>query len=234
VSAPLTLAAAQPRCVARDVAANARAHAEAIREAGCRVVVFPELSLTGYELDADAVALDDDALAPIVEACIAEDAIAFVGAPVAEASGVEHIALLRVDADGVSVAYRKTFLGGAEPERFTPGGGPVATVADGLQVGFGICKDTGVDEHVGAVAALGLDVYLAGVCHLPHELALQDERGVTIARACGAHVVLASFAGATGGGFDETAGTSTIWAPDGTVLARAGPAPGELARATIV
>ncbi|WP_376768576.1 nitrilase-related carbon-nitrogen hydrolase, partial [Pseudonocardia pini] len=51
----LAVAAAQPACVARDVAANARGHAEAVRAAGARVVVFPELSLTGYELDAPAV-----------------------------------------------------------------------------------------------------------------------------------------------------------------------------------
>ena len=49
---PLRLAVAQPPCVPLDVAANARAHAAAVRAAGARVVVFPELSLTGYELDA--------------------------------------------------------------------------------------------------------------------------------------------------------------------------------------
>ena len=37
-----------------NLAANARAHAATVREAGARVVVFPELSLTGYELDAIA------------------------------------------------------------------------------------------------------------------------------------------------------------------------------------
>jgi hypothetical protein len=43
----------------------------------------------------------------------------------------------------------------------------------------------------------------------------------------------ASFAGPTGGGYDRTAGTSTIWSPSGSVLARAGTEPGDLARATI-
>ena len=52
---PLTIAVAQPLSMPYDVAANALAHAAAVRAAGARVVVFPELSLTGYELDAPAI-----------------------------------------------------------------------------------------------------------------------------------------------------------------------------------
>jgi predicted amidohydrolase len=69
--------------------------------------------------------------------------------------------------------------------------------------------------------------------HRPGELPEQDRRGAAIARACDAHVAFASFAGPTGGGYDRTAGTSTIWSPSGSVLARAGTEPGDLARATI-
>ncbi len=50
--APLIIAVAQPPCLPCDVAANAATHAATVREAGARVVVFPELSLTGYEFDA--------------------------------------------------------------------------------------------------------------------------------------------------------------------------------------
>jgi predicted amidohydrolase len=75
----LKVAAVQPACAAHDVAANAATHARTVRSAGARVVVFPELSLTGYELDAQAVALDDIALAPLVEACAATGALALVG-----------------------------------------------------------------------------------------------------------------------------------------------------------
>jgi predicted amidohydrolase len=54
--APLRVAvAAQPPCVPYDVEANAATHAAAIRAARARVVVFPELSLTGYQLDAEAI-----------------------------------------------------------------------------------------------------------------------------------------------------------------------------------
>jgi len=60
----LRVAAVQPACAARDVAGNAEVHAAAIRAAEAQVVVFPELSLTGYELDVSPVAPDDPALTP--------------------------------------------------------------------------------------------------------------------------------------------------------------------------
>ena len=52
---PLIVVAAQPAIVPGDVERNAIAHAEKVRAAAARVVVFPELSLTGYELGADPV-----------------------------------------------------------------------------------------------------------------------------------------------------------------------------------
>ena len=226
----LSVAAAQPRCAAGDVAANAVAHGEAIRAASARLVLFPELSLTGYELAADPVALTDPALAAVVEACHATGSIAFVGAPIEE-DDRKYIATLRVDADGAAVAYRKSHPGGDELERFSAGDGPTAIDVDGWRVGFGICRDTGVAEHTSGTAALGIDVYLAGLVHLPEELNEQDARGRRIAAACTAYVVFASFAGPTGGGYQQTAGESTIWSPDGSVLARASDRPGDVARA---
>jgi predicted amidohydrolase len=77
---PLT--AAQPPCMSYDVASNAASHAATVRSAGARVVVFPELSLTGYELDAPAIAVDDPRLAPVVEACAESGSLALMGAPV--------------------------------------------------------------------------------------------------------------------------------------------------------
>lgn len=217
--------------MARDVVANAEAHAAAVRAARARVVVFPELSLTGYELDADVVGTGD--LAPIVEACREAGSLALAGAPVDGAADRVHIATLAIDADGVRVAYRKSFLGGDELARFSPGDGPVALEIDGWRVGLGICKDTGVTEHVDVVAALGIDLYVAGLVHHDHELAEQEVRAVRIARACDAFVAFASFAGPTGGGYHHTAGGSAVWSADGTALARAGAAAGAYARATL-
>ena len=230
---PLSIAVVQPACRALDVAANARTHAGAVRAARARVVVFPELSLTGHELGADVVGVDDEALAPVVRACADTGSLALVGAPVTGADGREFIAMLQVEADGVRVAYRKSWLGDTESQRFSTGDGPTVLEVDGWRLGLGICKDTGVAQHTVGTAALGVDAYVAGLVHQPHEVPEQDARAVVIARTCRASVVFAAFAGPTGDVFAETGGCSAIWSPDRTALARAGADVGEVTRAVL-
>jgi predicted amidohydrolase len=233
VRTPLTVAAVQPAVVALDVAANAESHAAAVRSSRSRLVVFPELSLTGYELDALPVPLDDGLLDPIIDACGDSGSVALVGAPVV-ADGSTFIAMLRVDAAGVEVAYRKTWLGGAEPERFAPGDGPTVLELDGWRLGLGICKDTGAAQHTAGTAALGIDAYVAGLVHRPEELPEQEARAVVIARTCRAFVVFASFAGPTGHGYTDTVGCSAIWSPDGLAVSRTDRKVGGLACAMLV
>jgi predicted amidohydrolase len=231
--APLSVAAAQPRCAAKDVHRNAAAHAELIRNAQARIVVFPELSLTGYELDAVPIALDDPALDVIVGACEETHSVALVGAPIRGSESGTSIGAVRVDATGVIPAYRKCFLGGEEPAHFLPGNGPIVIEVDGWRVGLGICKDTGVEQHIRQTAALNIDVYLAGLVHHPDELEMQEQRARRIAQACNSYVGFASFAGSTGGGFDQTAGVSSLWSPAGFPIARAGAEAGGFAQAML-
>jgi predicted amidohydrolase len=230
---PLSVAVAQPLSVPYDAETNARTHAAAVRGASARVVVFPEMSLTGYELEAPALAAGDPRLALIIEACADTGSIALVGAPVNGEAGQTHIAMLAVEGTGVHVAYRKMYLGGAEPRRFTPGTRPEALEVDGWRLGLAICKDSSVPQHAAATAALGIDAYVAGVLHHSTELELQGERARRVATAYGVWVAVASFAGSTGGGFDRTAGCSTVWSPHGIAIARAGSDPGRLARAVL-
>ena len=229
----LVIVVAQPPSVSYDVAANAVTHAATIRGAGARVVVFPELSLTGYELDAPVIGVGDPRLAPIVEACAETGSTALVGAPIAGDAGRAHIAMLAIDGSGASVAYRKLWLGGDEPDRFTPGDGPAVLEVDGWRLGLAICKDTGVPQHASDTAALGIDVYVAGTCESEDDAARQDERARRIATDHGVWVAMASFAGPTGGGYARTAGRSGIWTSDGVVVTQAGPETGEIARATL-
>jgi predicted amidohydrolase len=245
---PLMVAVAQPPCVAHDVAANARAHASAIGTAGARVVLFPELSLTGYELDAAPVDPGDERLQPIVAACAASGTVALAGAPVTHAPVTNapasdnskkneapqvFIGVLAIDSGGVSVAYRKMWLGQEEARRFSPGPAPAKLTVDGWRLGLAVCRETGVAEHAADTAALGIDAYLAGTVMAPDEAETQNERGRRISTGHHLWVALASFAGPTGGGYDQTAGRSGIWAPDGTQVSAVGPRPGAVSRALL-
>jgi len=230
---PSVIAVAQPLCVPYDVAVNAVTHAATVRSAGARVVVFPELSLTGYELDAAAITVEDPRLTPIIEACAETGSVALVGAPVRGEAGRSHIAMLAVDGTGATVAYRKMWLGGTESNRFSPGGKPAVLDVDGWRLGLAICKDTGIPQHASDTAALGIDAYVAGIMESAEDAARQDEHARRVATDHRVWVAVASFAGSTGGGYAQAAGHSGIWSSDGVVVTRAGPETGTIARATL-
>jgi predicted amidohydrolase len=230
---PLALAVAQPPCLAYDVAANARTHAAVVRAAQARVVVFPELSLSGYHMDAPAIGTADPRLGPLVEACAATSSIALAGAPIEDQPGQAHIAMLAIDRRGARVAYRKVYVAAAESARFCPGDAPAVLDVDGWRLGLGICRDTGIAQHITDTARLGIDAYVAGILMFPDETAIQNERGRRIAAEQHIWVALASFAGPTGEGYNASAGCSAIWSPDGRVIAQAGPEPDGMVCATL-
>ena len=228
---PLMVAVAQPLCLAHDVAANARAHAAAIRgAAGARVVVFPELSLTGYELDADPVDPGDEWLQPIVAACADTGAVALAGAPRAACSNRRPQLIKSGGGDGSAgvhrrAGHRRERCHGGLPEDVAGGGGsqavhsrPRAREADRrrLAAGAGGLPGDRRGPAPADTAALGIDAYLAGTVMAADEAEMQNERGRRISTGHHLWVALASFAGPTGGGYDQTAGQSGIWAPDGT------------------
>lgn len=223
--APLRVGVAQPLCVSADLGANVEAHCDAVRNAGARLVVFPELSLTGYELDAEEVAVGDQRLEPLRAACAASNAVALVGAPVADAKGGVHIATLAVRASGVAVVYRKMNLHPPEPDRFRTGSSMAVLEIDGWRLGLAICRDTGVPEHVSSTVALGIDAYVAGALFTPSETGERDRRMSAIARANAVWTVLAAYAGDTRA-LGATSGGSGVWSPDGKLVVQADAEPG--------
>lgn len=232
MTGPLHVAVAQPGTLLGDVSGSVALHADLIRAAGARLVVLPELSLTGYDLDAPVVDPSSDVFEPLVDACAAAGAVALVGAPVV-VDGDPGIATLAVAASGVAVVYRKMSLGGDEMARFTPGTEPGLVELDGWRIGLGICKDTRIDVHLELTLGQGIDLYVAGLVHHDHEHAELEERALRIARRGGLPVALASAAGHAGPTYPSAAGGSGVWGRDGAVLARASGAPGELAIATL-
>ena len=170
---------------------------------------------------------------PIVQACAETGSLALVGAPVQDETGQAHIGMLAVQGTGTTVAYHKMWLGGAEPKRFTPGSKPAVLEVDGWRLGLVIGKDTGIAQHATDTAALGIDVYLAGVLELAEDAAVQDERARRVATDHQVWVAVASFAGSTGSGYTQAAGRSSVWTPDGVVLVQVGAETGAIVRAML-
>lgn len=227
----ISIGVAQPETVTGDVAGNVANHVDALDRAavdGARVVLFPELSLTGYAFDAEPLTPHDERLDPLVAACARAGLTALVGAPVTADGGGRHIAVLAVDGGGARVAYRKQWLGRAERPHFIAGPAPAAVAVDGVRFGLAVCRDTGIPDHAAATAAIGIDVYAAGVLEHAADAHVTPERARRVATAHGVWVAVAGFAGGTGEGYAAAAGGSGLWRSDGSTLAVAGAEVGEI------
>ena len=211
-----------------DVAANVAAHAELIGQAqrqGARVVVFPELSLTGYELEAIGreprltLAPDDERLRPLADACRAADGVAVVGAPVSR-DGKRLLGAVVVDTDGVREVYGKQYVAAEEAPFFEAGDRDAFVDLDRLRLALAICLDSRHAEHAERCRAAGADAYLVGAMFVEGEERMLAERMADRARSFGLWVGLAQHAGPTGSG--PACGGSGFWAPDGRAAVQLG------------
>ena len=220
------LAAVQSASQACDLAGNVGHHVRMARQAiaaGAQLVVFPELSLTGYEPafgSGHPAALDDERLAPLQALASAHHAVIVAGAPVSGTTR-PHIGALVFGPDGEVRVYAKHHLHPGEDAFFHPGAANTRpTVAD-AKVSLAICADVDHDGHAAQARADGADVYAAGVLMTASGLSDCLARMARYARNHGMAVLMANHAAPTGGW--TPAGTSTIWAPDGSVVASAAP-----------
>lgn len=219
----MIVAAAQAASAAGDVTANVANHVRMACEAathGAQLVVFPELSLTGYELRLAAscvVSSRSGTLDPLRQ--VAEDCglTVVAGAPVANARGGLFIgALVFRPGEAVSV-YMKVHVHASERHVFAPGeGGPLLAFPD-AQVALAICADASHPEHAAGSWERGAQVYAASVMIVEEEY---ERKAALMARYAAEHqmaTVLANSSGSNGG--FVSAGRSAIWRAGGTLAA---------------
>ena len=125
------IAAAQFASVRGDLAGNIRIHTAAITAAAARgvsVLVFPELSLIGYEPDLAAelaISAADERLAPLAALAHQHQMAVVVGASLRTAAAKPGLGAILFIANGSPRTYAKMHLGGSEPTYFAPGGAAV-------------------------------------------------------------------------------------------------------------
>ena len=229
-----SIAVAQTCPIAGDVLDNIEEHVRLARlaaEDGAQVVLFPELSLTGYELGLSerlAFAEDDPRLSVLLGAAASDAITLIVGAPVRTGPRL-HIGAFILSPDGTTELYTKQRLGAfppsascdgtvppAEATVFQPGernplvrfGGNVAAIA--------VCADVGRPSHPQQAAERGAKTYLASMFVIPSEFdgEVSKLRGYAVQHSL--MVALANFGCPTGG--LVSAGRSAIWSETGELL----------------
>ncbi|MGY1843983.1 carbon-nitrogen hydrolase family protein [Modestobacter sp. SYSU DS0875] len=218
----MLLALAQTASRPGDVAANLVAHEDRIAEAGAagaQLVVFPELSLTGYELDlvADRADLwftpDDARLAPLRAACARAGLTAVVGAPLRE-DGARLLGALVIAPDRPVTGYGKRRLFGPEQEVFQSGRQPVVLEVAHRRLALGICADLG-DTGQAREAGTTADAWVLGVLASTDGWATDAARAGAAATRYGITVAFANHARPSGA--HDADGDSGVWTADGAV-----------------
>ncbi|NMM38697.1 MAG: carbon-nitrogen hydrolase family protein [Glaciimonas sp.] len=219
----LRIAAAQSVSVPGDIAANVAAHCNFIVEASAcdvDIVVFPELSLCGYELSligACALHPHDEVLAPIRELASGKAISVVVGAPILFASNNIHIGAITFLPNGEASIYCKQHLHPGE-ERFASAcASPCSTyLVGGETIALAICADTAHEQHPQAAAAVGASLYLASV--LVSDAGYATDAGNLQRYAeCYCMATLMANHGGTTGGY-VSAGKSAFWSQEGNLV----------------
>ena len=222
---PVTLAVAQS-LVASDLAGSVGDHvrlATLAAEHGARLVIFPELSLTGYDLgltEDDALEPADPRLEPLREAADSAEIVVVAGAPVLSPRGL-HIGALHLGPGRRVATYAKEHPHGDENRSFVPGDGGAPVSLGGELVAFAICADTMHPEHVARAVEGGATVYAASSFYTHACYDADAELLRSHARRHGVLVMMANLAGPVGD--TSGAGGSAIWTGDGTRIACAPP-----------
>ncbi|HZN58711.1 MAG TPA: carbon-nitrogen hydrolase family protein [Planctomycetota bacterium] len=231
---PRVLAAAQTIPRRGDVEANLASHLELMRAAADEnvgLLVFPELSLTGYELDLAAelaFSERDPRLAPLIDLASSRQLAVVVGAPVRIAPRL-CIGAFIVYPDRRVELYTKHRLGAfppdvnpggtvppAEATVFQPGDRNPLVEWDGHTGAVAVCADIGRPAHAKAAAERGARTYAASMFVIPSDLDAETARLRAYAVEHGMAIVFANYGGPSGG--LPSAGRSAILSQEGETL----------------
>jgi len=233
---PRSISVAQTCPVKGDVNANLDEHVRLTQIAasdGAQIVVFPELSLTGYELGLAsdlAFSEDDPRLSTLIEASSSSSVTLVVGAPVRIGPHL-HIGAFILRPDKTTALYTKHHLGAfsasascdgivppAEATVFHPGDRNPLVGIGANTAAVAICADIGRPSHPQQAADRGANVYLASMFVIPSEF---DGDAAKLKRYAVQHsmmVALANYGSSTGG--LASGGRSAIWSETGELLAQ--------------
>ncbi|MEM6514484.1 MAG: carbon-nitrogen hydrolase family protein [Pseudomonadota bacterium] len=220
----MRIAAVQLRSVPGDVAANTERHllaaATAARES-VQLVVFPELSLTGYEptmADDLALSLDDPQLDRFLRASTDLGLILAIGIPM-RADGKPTITQAFFQPADEPLIYSKQHLHDDELPFFQTGKPPIYLEHGAERLVPAICYEALLPEHIEQSAGLGATTYLASVAKPAEAVERAHADFPDVARRHGFSIVMCNAVGPSDN--FNSAGGSAVWNKDGACLAMA-------------
>ncbi|WP_338505254.1 carbon-nitrogen hydrolase family protein [Erwinia aphidicola] len=220
-----TIAAAQSGSRPGDIAWNLQHHLEFVRYAAVHhvdLLMFPELSLTGYELPLMAklaMSTDDPRLQAFADAAQEHQMGISIGLPLQSGKNVRLSALTFLP-DGTRLAYSKRNLFGPEQQIFTRGEALPLFGYQHHHVAIAICADISVEEYARDAAHRGADLYATSVLVSENGYETDCEYLARWSREYKMAIVMANHAWPSGGYI--CAGKSAFWDHSGRQVVRGG------------
>ncbi len=219
----MKICAAQTKALKGDILHNISQHERLIGLAiseGADIVIFPELSLTGYEpslVKHLATTPDDSRFDIFQKISNAGKIIIGTGMPTISEEGI-HISMLLFRPYIERQTYSKQFLHPDELKFFVSGQNITDFRVDHFNIAFSICYELSVKEHAENAFHNGAQIYIASVAKFVNGLKNASDRLSAIAREYSMTVLMSNCIGEADG--QRCAGLSSIWNNQGQLIDR--------------
>ncbi len=219
----MKIALIQYRAFKGDLEANLQSHLHWVEKAlqhHANLVVFPELSLTGYEpeLAAElATGAEDARLDPLQQLADSGQVTIAAGLPTRSEAGL-HISLIFFRPDQDRITYSKQYLHHSEVPWFVPTHQPLTLPFAGEVVAPAICFELSVQEHHEYALKQGATVYVASTLNSVAGVETDLARMEAFASRYHIPALMNNYVGESGG--YQCGGKSSVWDAQGVCIAR--------------
>ena len=217
----MKICAAQTRPITGDIPGNIANHKQWIERAvadGAELVIFPELSLTGYEPTlAKALATDqgDPRFGGFQALSDAHGVTIGVGVPTNNEQGI-CISLLLFRPHQAKWAYAKSYLHPDEEAFFVRGRSTPHLQVNQTNIALAICYEISVAEHLESALKFGPGIYVASVAKFANGINKAIERLSKVAKEYALPVLMANCVGVSDG--NQCAGKTSVWNDRGSLI----------------
>lgn len=220
----MILASAQTKPKRGDIRENLLDHCRMIQIAsdnGADLIVFPELSITGYErekADSLAFSINDSRLEPLLQMTADKNIIILAGAPIRVNADL-FIGEFIIYPDHSIDIYTKQFLHPGEEEYYQSSFdyNPLLKV-DNQRISLSICADLDQPIHAENASKVDSSIYISSIFFSPKGIPSAHKALSGYAQKYSMNVLMANFSGESWG--QPSGGRSAFWNKDGSLVAQ--------------
>jgi predicted amidohydrolase len=210
----MKIAAAQVRPIKGNIQKNIESHKKLVHTAaaeGAHIIVFPELSLTGYEPALSnelATNQNDERLNDLQKICNAHEIVIGAGMPTKSNAGIQ-ISMIIFTPQLPRQTYSKQYLHEDELPYFVCGEQQVFLSVNDVKIAPAICYESLLPQHSEYASGNGAVVYMASVAKSANGVQKALQYFPDIARKYNMIVLMANCVGPCDN--FESAGNTSVW-----------------------